>query len=347
MRSQQEGHDNSGFAMVMQDLGGIFEGYKGLPVLSMACTDSGMKVAEDILHKIGFVRVMQWTPKINASPDLTIEPMPNYVFEVFQYPKSYKYSPEDEKEELLVDTRLAIREELEKNEGGFVYSFWPDVVTLKEIGDPKDIGTYFGLWEEDEDFTAKNITAQCRQNTNYDIVRYAAHPFFLQGYTALANGENTFYEKNKLFQERLYKGYVGFESDSQCFLYTLHYVHKILKWPLKYYKHTITPLPFDEIEQSEEKETLLRIKASLANLEINGPNTIIAALPDATLFVCCDSKKLRPVVVGRTDDMVIITSEVTGLNELLPDRNWQEDIYPNEREMVIINNDLRIERWEQ
>ncbi len=86
--------------------------------------------------------------------------------------------------------------------------FWPDVITLKEIGDPKDIGTYFGLWEESDNFTAKIITAQCRQNTNYDIVRYAAHPFFLQGYTALVNGENTFYEKNKLSRKvfkRIYR----------------------------------------------------------------------------------------------------------------------------------------------
>ncbi len=347
MRSQQEGHDNSGFAMVMQDLGGVFEDYKGLPILSMACTDDGMRIAEDILHKIGFIRVMQWSPQINPSPDLTIEPMPNYVFEVFQYPKSYKNSSDSEKEELLVDTRLKIRKELEKNEDGFVYSFWPDLVTLKEIGDPKDIGTYFGLWEEDEDFSAKIITAQCRQNTNYDIVRYAAHPFFLQGYTALANGENTFYEKNKLFQQSLYKGYIGFESDSQCFLYTLHYINKILKWPLQYYKHTITPLPFAEIENRKDKEILLRIKSSLAHLEINGPNTIIGVLPDSTLFTCCDSKKLRPVVLGQTEDMVIITSEVMGLNEVMPNRDLNKDLYPNEHEMVIVNNDLKVERWQQ
>lgn len=347
MRSQQEGHDNSGFAMVMQDLGGVFEDYKGLPIISMACTDEGIKIAEDILHERGFVRVMQWSPQINPSYDLTITPMPNYVFEVFQYPKNYKYSPKDEKEELLVDTRLQIRKALEKDEDGFIYSFWPDVVTLKEIGDPKDIGKYFGLWEDEQDFTAKIITAQCRQNTNYDIVRYAAHPFFLQGYTALANGENTFYEKNKLFQKKLYKGYIGFESDSQCFLYTLHYINKILKWPLQYYKHTITPLPFDEIESRPDKEILLRIKSSLAHLEINGPNTIIAALPDGRLLTCCDSKKLRPVVVGKTKDMVIITSEVTGLNDVLPDRKTEEDIYPNERETVVIDNDLKVERWQQ
>lgn len=347
MRSQQEGHDNSGFAFVMQDLGGIFEDYKGLPIISMACTDEGMKIAEDILHDTGFIRVMQWSPEVNPSPELTIEPMPNYVFEVFQYPKHYKLSSQEEKEELLVETRLKIRKALEKDAEGYVYSFWPDVVMLKEIGDPKDIGTYFGLWEEDEDFTAKIITAQCRQNTNYDIVRYAAHPFFLQGYSALANGENTFYEKNKLFQKSLYKGYIGFESDSQCFLYTLHYINKILKWPLKYYKHTITPFSFAEIEKRTDKEILLRIKSSLAHLEINGPNTIIAVLPDGTLFTCCDSKKLRPVVVGKTDDMVIISSEVTGINEVLPNRNQDEDIYPNEHETVVIGEDLKVERWQQ
>lgn len=347
MRSQQKGHDNSGFAFVMQDLGGIFENYKGLPILSMACTNEGMKLAEDILHSVGFVRVMQWAPEVNPDPKLNIEPMPNYVFEVFQYPKSYKYAPEHEKEELLVDTRLKIREALEHSGDGYVYSFWPDVLMLKEIGDPKDIGTYFGLWEYNDQFTAKIITAQCRQNTNYDIVRYAAHPFFLQGYTALANGENTFYEKNKLFQKSLYKGYIGFESDSQCFLYTLHYVNKILKWPLKYFKHTITPLPFDEIQQRNDKEILLRIKAALAHLEINGPNSIISVLPDGTMFVTCDSKKLRPVVVGSTDDTVIITSEVTGINEVLPDRNWENDIYPHEREMVVVGNDLKVQRWQQ
>ncbi len=348
MRSQQKGHDNSGFAFVMQDLGGVFENYKDLPILSMACTNEGMHIAEDILHSIGFVRVMQWAPDVhNDMEGLNIEPMPNYVFEVFNYPHSYKYAPKEEKEALLLDTRLKLRKALEHAAEGYVYSFWPDVLMLKEIGDPRDIGTYFGLWKENKDFCAKIITAQCRQNTNYDIVRYAAHPFFLQGYTALANGENTFYEKNKLFQKKLHKGYIGFESDSQCFLYTLHYVNKILKWPLKYFKHVITPLPYDEIQARKDSEILLRIKASLAHLEVNGPNSIIAVTPDGTLFTTCDSKKLRPVVVGKTDDTVIITSEVTGVNELMPDRDISQDIYPNEREMVVVDNDLNIERWHQ
>ena len=253
----------------------------------------------------------------------------------------------EEKEDLLLDTRLALRKMLTEAGEGYVYSFWPDVLTLKEIGDPVDIATYFHLWDDNGCLVAKSIVAQCRQNTNYDIVRYAAHPFFLQGYTLCANGENTFYTKNKEFQKSLHRGYIGFESDSQCFLNTLHYVHHELKWPLIYYKHVITPLPFEEMALREDKDVLSSIRQSLANLEINGPNTIISVLPDGTMMTCCDSKKLRPVVVGRTDDMVAISSEVCGINEIMPDRDESLDIYPNEREIVTIDNNLEVKRWKQ
>lgn len=347
MRSQQKGHDDSGFAFVMQDMGGLFENYKDLPLLSMAATVEGTRLAEDILRELGFSRVMQWTPDINHKKGLKIEAMPNYVFEVLQYPKSFKHATREEKEELLIDTAIRLRKVLEETNSGFIYSFWPDTLTLKEIGSPKDIGTYFNLWQENSDLTAHIITAQCRQNTNYDIVRYAAHPFFLEGYTALVNGENTFYEKNKYYQMKLYKGYMGFESDSQCLLYTLHYIHKILKWPIQYFKHTVTPLSYDEIIKRTDSEILLRIKASLANLEINGPNTMLAVTPDKELMCICDSKKLRPIVIGRDENTVIMTSEVCGINDLLPERDISQDIYPNEHETIIVKEDLTIERWQQ
>ena len=286
MKSQQKGHDNSGFAMVMQDLGGMFADYKDMPTLSLACTDEG---AEDCRGNPGLPRASgrcsSGSRKPTGSRAWTSRPCPTMSSGPLTTPTGARMLPQREKEELLPDTRLQIRAALEKDETGFVYSFWPDVITLKEIGDPRDIGTFFGLWEADDSFTAKVITAQCRQNTNYDIVRYAAHPFFLQGYVTLANGENTFYQKNKDFQATLHPGYIGFESDSQCFLYTMHYMHRELGWPLRYYKHIITPLPFEEVVTREDKEELLAIRQSLANLEINGPNTIIGTLPDFTLWV--------------------------------------------------------------
>ena len=140
---------------------------------------------------------------------------------------------------------------------------------------------------------------------------------------------------------------MGFESDSQCLLYTLHYINKILGWPLQYFKHTITPLEYDEIIKREDKEILLRIKASLSHLEINGPNTLLAVTPNKELLCVCDSKKLRPVVIGRDKDTVIMTSEVVGINDLMPNRDISKDIYPNEHETVIVRDDLTVERWQQ
>jgi glutamate synthase domain-containing protein 1 len=347
MLPQQEGHDNSGFAMVMQDLEGVFAPHKDKPLLSFACTGKGKQIADDYMDKKGFIPVFQWIPDLELRPGLKIAAMPNYVFSNYDYPRDMRGASREAREELLLDTRLALRRLLEKEGHGFVYSFWPDVLTLKEIGDPADIAVCFGLWEDDGRLLAKNIVSQCRQNTNYAIVRYAAHPFFLQGYTLCANGENTFYTKNTEFQKSLHRGYIGFESDSQNFLYTLHYVLRQLKWPIKYYKHVITPLPFVEAEQRADRKELSLIRESLAHLEINGPNTIIGLLPEGQMITCCDSKKLRPVVVGGNERMVAITSEVCGLNVILPDRDASEDIYPHEREMVVIDNDLAVRRWNQ
>lgn len=347
MLPQQEGHDNSGFAMVMQDLDGVFATVKDKPLLSLACTQDGLKLVQDYMDANNFTPAKEYIPKQNRKPGLDIQAMPYYVFRAYEYPEYYRNRPQSEKEELLLDARLALRKVLEDAGQGYVFSFWPDVLTLKEIGDPADIATYFRLWEENGELMARNIVVQCRQNTNYEIVRYAAHPFFLQGYTLCANGENTFYTKNKEFQKPLHRGYIGFESDSQNFLYTLHYVHRQLKWPLVYYKHVITPLPFAEIESRPDRQVLNAIRQSLGHLEINGPNTVIAMLPDGSMLTCCDSKKLRPVVIGGDENTKAISSEVCGLHAILPDRNPEQDVYPNEREIVLITPELEVKRWRQ
>ncbi|MCD8493623.1 MAG: hypothetical protein LRY51_17975 [Geovibrio sp.] len=101
------------------------------------------------------------------------------------------------------------------------------------------------------------------------------------------------------------------------------------------------------MSKREDGEALRYIRSSLSNLEINGPNTIIGVLPDGTLFNTCDAKKLRPTVIGKHNGTVVMTSEVSGINEVLPGRNWEEDIYTNERETVVITNNLEVQRWQQ
>lgn len=347
MQAMQKGHDNSGFAMVMQDLEGAFADFKKYPLLSMACTSQGLEAAEEILETLGFTLKFDWQPDTVSAAGLDFRKMPHYVFRNYRYPEAFQQKPFSEQKALLVQTRLHLRQALAAIDGGFVYSFWPDVLTLKEIGNPSDIGTYFDLWREESRLTARVISAQCRQNTNYKIVRYAAHPFFLEGYTLMANGENTNYQRNKEFQQNLHPGYLGFESDSQCFLYTLHYIREKLAWPLKYYKHVITPLPFEEMRARPDADILLRVRQACSHLEINGPNTIIFVLPAGEMGLVTDAKKLRPVVIGRHEEKVITASEVCGVDMVIPQRDPASDIYPSEREMLLINNQLEIEQWIQ
>ncbi len=347
MLPQQEGHDNSGFAMVMRDMEGPFGAFKDKPILSAACTEESVARIDEYMRDHYFTLLYNWNPRLERHPSMDIQAMPKYIFRVYDYPPEYRHTTMEECGDLLLDTRLTLRSMLEQSRSGYVYSFWPDTLTLKEIGDPRDIAEYFSLWDEDCPLLARNIVTQCRQNTNYDIVRYAAHPFFLQGYTLCANGENTFYTKNKEFQKSLHRGYIGFESDTQCILYSLHYVLHELKWPIDYFKHVITPLPFAEIDRREDRDVLSLIRQTLAHLEINGPNTIIGMLPDGSMITCCDSKKLRPVVIGVSDDMVSVSSEVCGINSLMPDRRQEQDIYPGEREIIVIDNDLKVHRHRQ
>ena len=109
----------------------------------------------------------------NKEPGLDIQAMPYYIFRNYDYPEHTNEMTQAQREDLLLDTRLALRKILEDSGEGYVYSFWPDVLTLKEIGDPRDIATYFRLWDDNGCLVAKSIVAQCRQNTNYDIVRSA------------------------------------------------------------------------------------------------------------------------------------------------------------------------------
>lgn len=347
MLPQQEGHDNSGFALVMQDLEGVFSHYKDKPLLSLACTRQGIQLVNDYMDEKGFVQVAQWVPDVDSQPGLRIEAMQRYVFRNYDWPEIYRYRSQKEREDLLMDTRLELRALLEKDNNGFVYSFWPDVLTLKEIGDPADIATYFRLWQDDGRLVSRNIVTQCRQNTNYGIVRYAAHPFFLQGYTLCANGENTLYTRNTEFQKSLHRGYTGFESDSQNLLYSMHYVLHELGWPVRFYKHVITPLPAAEAATRPDGQALGVIRESLSQLEINGPNAVIGLLPDGQMLAVCDAKKLRPLVIGSHGDMVAMSSEVCGLNAILPDRDSRTDIYLNERETVVVDNNLEVRRWIQ
>jgi len=334
LETMKEGHDGSGLGLTLKDLGGEFEKLKKYPVMSGTCSGDGRKTLDEYMKKHGFALKHEWRPKIKAVKGIV--PRECYFARVYDYPAAYRNRSLREKEDLLMNTRLTLRKMGEPNEAMFVFSFYPDVITLKEVGDPLQVGEFFGL--DRDGLQAKIVLAQGRQNTNYAIYLYACHPFFIQGFCSMTNGENTaFVPIREFLMGRGFPGYVGYNSDSEVFTHILHYSVRQLGLPLRYYKDVITPLKASEMEQREDGAALKLMKQSLRPLCIDGPNMVIGFAPDGTCFMVHDAKKLRPGVVGGTKGKYALMSEECGLDKAIPKRHRDKDIFPMKYDMVMIS----------
>jgi glutamate synthase domain-containing protein 1 len=244
-------------------------------------------------------------------------------------------------------TRLELRRLGQEDESIIVFAFYPDIIAIKEVGDPLEVSEFFGL--DSSSVKAKIILAQGRQNTNYAINLYACHPFFIQGFSTMTNGENTaFVPIREYLMSRGCPGYVGYNSDSEVFTHILHYLMRELGYPLEYYKHVITPLKTSEIAQRSDSEVLDLLRKSLRMLCIDGPNCVIGFTPDGTCFMVQDSKKLRPGMVGGVKGKYALMSEECGVDKAVPQRDRAKDIFPMKYDMVIISPDAQeVTVWNQ
>jgi glutamate synthase domain-containing protein 1 len=345
LETMKEGHDGSGLGLTLKDLGGPFEKLKQYPVLSGIASSSGKGMLDGYMKKNGFKLKYEWQPKIKKVQGITARD--NYFARVYDYPAASKNATLEEKESLLMNTRLALRKIGESDGSIFVFSFYPDVITLKEVGDPLLIAEFFGL--DRDGLKAKIILAQGRQNTNYAIYLYACHPFFIQGYCSMTNGENTaFVPIREFLMSRGFPGYTGYNSDSEVFTHILHYTVRQLGFPLHYYKDVITPLKAAEIGQRKDGEALKLMKQSLRPLCIDGPNMVIGFTPEGTCFMVQDAKKLRPGVVGGVKGRYALMSEECGVDKAVPKRDRSKDIFPMKYDMVIISPEAQeVKVWNQ
>jgi len=348
LNTMKEGHDGSGLGLVLRDLGGDFAELKSLPILSGIASDAGLRELDNFMYAQGFEEVHMWQPNIDSrAPEPETGRRDHYFAKAYDYPKAVKNRSQAEKEDLLLGVRLALRVMGEDDESIFAFSFYPDTVTLKEVGDPLELGQFFRL--DDGSLEARIILAQGRQNTNYDIYLYACHPFFLQGYCTMTNGENTaFVPIMEFLTSRGFPGYLGYNSDSEVFAHILHYTQRQLNYPLTYYKDVITPLAEKEIDGRKESEALRLIRRSLRPLCIDGPNCIIGFTPDGSVFMVQDAKKLRPGIVGGAPGKYALMSEECGLDEAVSQRDKTEDFSPMKYDMAIIKpGATELKKWNQ
>jgi glutamine phosphoribosylpyrophosphate amidotransferase len=105
------------------------------------------------------------------------------------------------------------------------------------------------------------------------------------------------------------------------------------------YKHVITPLQDEDLDHHPSGLFLKRLKHVCRRLIIDGPNCVIGSLPDRTLFLVQDRKKLRPGVVGGKPGFYAISSEMCGLDAAIPDRDKSKDFQPMYLDTAIIRPD--------
>ena len=231
-----------------------------------------------------------------------------YFLRAYRMPVAFRDQSDEVREAELLRTRLALRKLGNEEDKVTVFSFYPDVAMIKEVGWPLQIGNALCL--HDGQIKSRVCMAQGRQNTNYGINLYACHPFFIQGISTMTNGENTaFVPIRDWLIGKKFSGYIGYQSDSEVFTHILHYTLKKLKLPLQAYKHIITPLSTKELAEHPQGEFLAGLRQVCKRLIIDGPNAVIGSLPDETCMLVMDQKKLRPATVGGRDGVWAIASE--------------------------------------
>jgi hypothetical protein len=336
----REGHDGSGVGLFLTDLAGPFEPLKGAPILSGIFTNKGIRRLDEFMMEVGFMTKYKLSIKVPKTPPSGVPRRDMYLIRAYEYPETWEGLAESDLQERLMLIRLQLRKMGEENGDMIVFSFWPDVIMVKEIGDPLTVAEHLQL--DRDELQARVMMAQGRQNTNYAINLYACHPFFVQGVATMTNGENTaFVPIREYLMSRGFPGYMGYQSDSEVFTHILHFMLKDLGLGIEAYKHLITPLQDADLEHHASGQFLKHLKHTCRQLTIDGPNCVIGCLPDKTLFMAQDRKKLRPGVVGGKPGLYALSSEMCGLDAAIPDRDKTKDFQPMHLDTAIVDKDRK------
>ena len=335
LNTMKEGYDGSGVGMLLKDLGGPFAAMKDSPILSGIFSSSGIKKLDQFMLNVGFTTKYKITFKLKSAPPPGVPKRDLYLIRAYDYPESWNRFSSDEVQDSLMMIRLQLKKMGERENDMIVFTFWPDTITIKENGDPLRIAEYLNL--DREEFRARIILAQGRQHTARGTDLYACHPFFLQGFASMANGENTSLASNRAYlASRGFAGYNGSRSDSEIFTHILHYTVKKLGFGVEALKHIITPLYRDQLDGHPDGTLLTHLKHSCRQLIVDGPNCVVGCLPDNTMFMVHDRKKRRPGIVGGKAGIFAFASEVSGLDAVIPDRDHGRDYQPMHSETAIV-----------
>lgn len=340
LNAMQEGYDGSGMGLLLRDLGGPFQAMKDAPILSGIFSTQGLRRLDDYMLHRGFTTKYRISFKLPPSPPPATPKRDVYLVRAYDPPAEYDDLDKAAQKDQFMRLRLELKKMGEAHQDMLIFSFWPDTVVIKEIGDPLALSEYLDL--DRKALKARIIMAQSRQYTDGDSNLYACHPFFLQGYATMTNGENTAFGPNREFlMSRGFPGYNGYQSDSEILTHSLHFAMSQMNLGINAFKHVITPLDDSSLNAHPDARFLTQLKYACRHLIIDGPNCIVGCLPDDTLFMTHDKKKLRPGVVGGVPGKFGFASEVCGLDATIPERTHSQDFEPMNQDTAVVTSDRR------
>ncbi|MCP3922894.1 MAG: glutamate synthase [Desulfobacterales bacterium] len=330
----EEFDSNSVTGILLRDLGGPFKTLKKYPVLSGVFTREGIRKLDIFMLEMGFMTKYKVSFKITNNKNGDIPQRDVYLIRVYDFPYNWDNITSTEAESKLMDICLELKRMSEEKNDMTVFSFWPDVILMKEIISPLEIIEHLEL--DRVEFSAKLMMLYVNESNGFDKNLYSFNPSFLQGYASMNNGENNSYIKNRDFLSSR-KSYNYCSSRSETLTQILHYYISALELEIKNIKHVISPLTGKELKEHQDSNFLTMLKHSCRSMSIDGAQCLIGSLPDNTLFLTKDAKSITTCVVGTKPGITAFSSEITGLEKLLPDRDKTQDYQPAHDELIVLN----------
>ena len=198
--------------------------------------------------------------------------------------------------------------------GAYVFSSGKNMGAFKAVGYAEDIADFFRL----EEYQAYIWIAHGRFPTNTPGWWAGAHPFTLLDWSVVHNGEISSYGINKRYLEMF--GYrCTMRTDTEVMAYLLDLLIRRHKLPVELACDVMAAPFWEQIERlPERRQRLYRaLRQVYGGALVNGPFAIIFGRQGEMVGVN-DRIKLRPLVAGRKDDWLYLSSEEAGIRAMCP-----------------------------
>jgi len=243
---------------------------------------------------------------------------PPIIWRTFFDPdKSGSLEPDEKVVQIVMEINANI-------ENAFVMSSGKNMGVFKGNGWSYEIADFYKI----SDYEAFMWLAHSRFPTNTPGWWGGAHPFNLLSCSVVHNGEITSYGTNRRYLDSF--GYkCTLFTDTEVIAYLFDLLSRKHQIPLSIATIALAPPLFAEIEKLSRREQLMlkSIRATYRSAMLNGPFSIVVGFsnPDPTMIGLSDRKKLRPLVIGISDDesTIYMSSEEASFKRLtLSNKNF-------------------------